>query len=246
MIVGSYGSGKTEVSVNLAKHLRAAGKEVTLADLDIVNPYFRCREAQALMESLGVRLVIPPGSQRYADLPIVLPEIKGMLKPRDDVVSLFDVGGDEVGATMLSSLREALGDSPYQLLQVLNARRPFTDTLDGCLKMKEQIERASRLTVTGFVANTHLIEETTVETVLEGYRLAAAVSKAARVPLVFVTAMGSLAEQPEIRELPVPVFPLERVMLPPWLRYDSKSDTSRSPEAGPPMPAGRVKPIFQP
>ena len=79
MIVGNYGSGKTEIAVNLALRLAAVGKKVVIADLDIVNPYFRSREAGALMEAAGIEVVIPPGEQQYADLPIVVPRIKAML-----------------------------------------------------------------------------------------------------------------------------------------------------------------------
>ncbi|UCF67048.1 MAG: cobalamin biosynthesis protein CbiA, partial [Acidobacteriota bacterium] len=101
MIVGGFGSGKTEVAVNLAINLARRGRTVQVADLDLVNPYFRCREARALMEHHAIRVVVPPGAQAYADLPILLPEIKGMLHPPEDTLSLFDVGGDDVGATVL-------------------------------------------------------------------------------------------------------------------------------------------------
>ena len=243
MIVGNYGSGKTEVAVNLALALRGAGREVRIADLDIVNPYFRCREARDLLEARGIRVVMPPGAQRYADLPIVVPEIKAMLRPRGDCVSLFDVGGDDAGAMLLSSLWEALGESPYSLLQVINARRPFTDSLEGCLRMKSAIEEASRLKVTGLVSNTHLIDETTAETILEGYRLARAVSMRCGVPIAFVTAMGDLAEDAALRDLPAPVMRLERHMLPPWI---AREPEDVRPSASGPEPAPPARPIFRP
>jgi hypothetical protein len=240
MIVGNYGSGKTEVSVNLALFLRRRGAQVSIADLDVVNPYFRCREAQLLMREAGVRVVIPPGAHQQADLPIVVPEIKGMLEPEEGSFALFDVGGDPVGATLLSSLYESLGERPYSLLQVINARRPFTSTVDGCLKMQAGLENASRLRVSGYIVNTHLIAETTVEVILEGYELARQVSARSGVPIGMVTAMGELAEDPRITALPVPLFRLERVMLPPWLQHELKDD-SKDAEA---VPAQRPKPLF--
>ena len=94
MVVGNYGSGKTEAAVNLALHLAKAGRRVQIADLDIVNPYFRSREARRLMEQHGIRVVVPPGDQAFADLPIILPEIRGMLNPPEGVLTLFDVGGE--------------------------------------------------------------------------------------------------------------------------------------------------------
>ncbi len=244
MVVGSYGSGKTEISVNLAVATRMRGCRVSVADLDIVNPYFRCREAQVLMREHGVRVVIPPGAQQFADLPIVVPEIKGMLEPQEGVFSIFDVGGDEVGARLLSSFSEPLKGRPYRLLQVINSRRPFTSTLEGCIRMKEGLEESSRLKVGGFIVNSHLITDTTIEVVLEGFELAQKLSEETGVPIEFVTAMGELAQAPELAALPAPILPLRRVMLPPWLKDEPKDDSSD--EKSNRMPAGRVKPLFVP
>ena len=244
MIVGNYGSGKTEVSVNLALCLAATGKRVQLADMDIVNPYFRSREVAERMEAAGVEVVIPPGDQRFADLPIVVPRIKAMLEPASDDYSIFDVGGDDVGAKMLSSFREALGDNPYSLLQVINSRRPFTDSVAGCLKMKAMIEESSRLKVSGFIVNSHLVDQTTVEVIMDGVRLAREVSVASGVPIEFVTAMNELAKAPEILGLGLPIFSIDRNMLPPWLRTGEKTDNSKVHSQN--VPAARVKPLFRP
>ncbi len=244
IIVGNYGSGKTEVAVNLALARARAGKRVQIADLDIVNPYFRSREARAAMEAAGIRVVMPAGKNQFADLPIVVPEIKGMLAPAGDDLSIFDVGGDEVGARMLSSFREALGDAPYSLLQVINSRRPFTDTAAGCLKMKTAIETASRLRVTGLLVNSHLVNETTPEILLEGYRMALEVERLSGVPVECVTAMGDLADSPALSVVAAPILRLERNMLPPWLRKSEKVDSAGDADHG--LPAARTKPIGRP
>jgi hypothetical protein len=244
IIVGNYGSGKTEVAVNIAIDRARAGKRVQIADLDIVNPYFRSREARAVMESFGIRVVMPPGDQQFADLPIVVPEIKGMLSPAGDDLSIFDVGGDDVGARMLSSFREALGDAPYSLLQVINSRRPFTDSAAGCLKMKAAIETASRLSVTGLIVNSHLVDETTPRILLEGWRMAREVERLTGVPVECVTAMGDLADSPALAEVSAPILRLERNMLPPWLRKSEKVDSADDADRG--LPAARPKPIGRP
>jgi hypothetical protein len=238
IVVGNYGSGKTEVAVNLSIALANKGFEVSIADLDIVNPYFRCREARALMEEHSIRVVMPPVSLTWADLPIVVPEIKGMLNPHDNQISLFDVGGDEVGARLLSSFAESLSFSPYALWQVINSRRPFTDTVEGCLKMRDGIERTSRLKVTGFVVNSHLMQETTPGVILEGYHLARRASEQSGIPTVFVTAMEELADAPELGEVEIPVLRLKRYMLPPWIRPREEETVN--------TPAGRTVPIGRP
>lgn len=110
-------------------------------------------------------MVVPPGAQAFADLPIVLPEIAGMLTPRPGELSLFDVGGDDAGARALASLRTRVREGDYQLWQVINGRRPSTATVEACLRMRDRIEHASRWRVTGWLVNTHLIDDTTPDTV---------------------------------------------------------------------------------
>jgi hypothetical protein len=110
--------------------------------------------------------------------------------------------------------------------------------------MKTAIERASRLKVTGFIVNSHLIEETTAEVIIEGYNLAREVAQRAGLPIEFVTAMGKLADAEEILSLDANIFKIERIMLPPWLQLGLKEDRSSSEEKD--MPAGRTKPIFVP
>jgi hypothetical protein len=215
-IVGNYGSGKTEVSVNLSLQLAQRGSRIQIADLDIVNPYFRCREASLLMEAHGIRVVVPSGAQAFADLPIILPEIRGMLHPAPGTISIFDVGGDDVGARALSSFRTSIADGEYQLWQVINAKRPFTDTVGGCLAMRRAIEKASRFSVTGWLVNTHLIEETTPQAVLDGWHLAQAVRAETGLPIRLVAIMDALADAPELSEIDAPILRLTRLMTPPW------------------------------
>lgn len=215
-IVGNYGSGKTEVSVNLSLQLAQRGSRIQIADLDIVNPYFRCREASLLMEANGIRVVVPKGTQAWADLPIILPEIRGMLHPAPGMISIFDVGGDDVGARALASFRTSIADGEYQLWQVINARRPFTDTVAGCLAMRDSIEKSSRFKVTGWLANSHLIDQTTSADILDGWRLAQSVSNETGLPIRLVAVMDALADAPELSVIDAPILRLTRLMTPPW------------------------------
>ena len=222
VIVGSYGSGKTEVAVNLALRLTDSGRRVQIADLDIVNPYFRCREALTEMEERGIRVVVPGGDLFWADLPVVLPEIKGMLEGERDQVVL-DVGGDDAGARLLSVYAGLLERSGYGMLQVVNANRPFTGTVEGCLKMKGEIEASSQLRVTGIISNTHLMDETTVDMLQVGYELALGFSSTAGIPVEMVTVSEDLLPSTGAGQFDCPVLPIRRRMVPPWRRSGRKT-----------------------
>jgi hypothetical protein len=233
MVVGGYGSGKTEISVNLALGAAASERNVRIADLDLVNPYFRSREARHLMERAGIRVVVPPGAQAWADLPIVVPEVLGMLSPGEGELSLFDVGGDDVGARVLGSLRHGAVAGGYELWQVINPQRPFTRDAEGCLAMRDAIEGSSRLKVTGF-----LMEETTPGVVLGGLAVARESARKTGLPIRFVAVMEALAAAPEIRAIPEPLLVMKRHMLPPWLL---PAGEERLPAARP-TPLGQAPP----
>ncbi len=234
LIVGNYGSGKTEVAVNLAIQL-SDRQSVSIADLDLVNPYFRCREAREEMESFGIHVINPEGEYHAADLPIVLPEIRGAAKGGEGML-ICDVGGDDVGARVLGSLADMFADGTYTMLQVVNAKRPFTETVEGCVKIKGEIEEASCLRVTGLVSNAHLLEETDTQTVVEGLRLTRDVGRAADLPVVFVTADQGLRGNIDAETAGCPILWIERRMLPPW-KLRSMTDRAervlgRDPGAG--------------
>jgi hypothetical protein len=226
VIVGGYGSGKSEVAINLARHLAASQAEpVAIADLDIVNPYFRSREAEEELEALGIASLNPKGGYRYADLPIILPEIKGAIQKYAGKV-IIDVGGDEVGTRVLSSLSDAFSPSEYELLLVVNANRPFTNDVAGCLKLMTDIETTSRLKLTGFISNTHLLTETGIETVLAGLRLAHELSERTGLPVVFFSAAEDVLDQIDPKCVDVPVLGLDRLLLKPWERRQVRPNGS--------------------
>lgn len=216
VLVGDYGSGKTEVSVNLALHLAAAGsrRALAIADLDLVNPYFRCREAREPLERAGVRVVSPEGGHAFADLPILLPQVKGLLQDRE-TLSVLDVGGDEAGSRVLAGLAPAFDPARHAFWFVVNGRRPFCDTADGVVRAIRRVEQGARgWRVSGLVSNTHLMEESTPEMILEGIALSRAVARELGVELVFAAVMEGL--EPESPDLPLLV--MKRMMVPPWER----------------------------
>ncbi len=215
-IVGGYGSGKSEISVNLARFLAKNRTEsVVIADLDIINPYFRSREAAAELEAFGVKSLIPEGALAYADLPIVIPDIKRAIEKNTGKL-ILDVGGDDVGARVLSSLSDAFVTGKYDMLMVLNERRPFTADVAGALRMKDEIEASSRLKFTGIISNTHLMDDTTAQTVLDGLDLAREVSAASGLPIYFLSAMNDIVSQCDPAKIDVPVLILDRALVKPW------------------------------
>ncbi|MCP4686139.1 MAG: ATP-binding protein [bacterium] len=218
IIVGGFGSGKSEVSVNLAAYLaRTSSEAVTIADLDVINPYFRSREAASQLASLGVKSLIPGGENVHADLPIVIPEVKGAIEEPGGTL-ILDVGGDDLGARVLSSLRDAFPATGYDLLLTHNANRPFTSDLEGTLKVMSEIEGASRMKFTGIICNTHLMKDTTSEVVLTGLKQSREVSATANVPIVFLSAVTEVLETMDPELIDCPILPLNRSLLKPWER----------------------------
>jgi len=199
-----------------------------------VNPYFRSREAMEFLESRGIRVVAPGGQLRNADLPILVPQVRAYLEAATSY-GILDVGGDDVGARVLGSLSNSLDSGGHRVLMVLNAKRPFSDTVEGCRRVQGEIEGAARLRVTGFVSNTHMMEGTDAAVIREGLELARAVAADAGLPLEFITAPHELAKNIEA-EFGLPVLAIDRTLLPPWLREGVTADE------GPPP----ARPLFGP
>lgn len=221
IIVGGFGSGKTEVSVNLAKFLAVSQKTpVTIVDLDLVNPYFRSREAVNELEKLGIRAIAPSGEQFHADLPILLPEVKGAIEDRNGYL-ILDVGGDSQGSKALGSLTVADKTDDYDMLIVVNSRRPATANVETSLATMKRIENTSKLKFTGFISNSHLIDETDYEVIKEGYDLVNKLSKKTNLPVRFISGKNNVLENIDMTEFKCPILPLTRSMLKPWERADN-------------------------
>ena len=215
IIVGNYGSGKTEVAINLAVHQKRAGVDVRIADLDLVNPYFRTREAKDSLSNLGIDVVLPPDEFLRADLPILSPLVTGMIREPGEL-SLLDVGGNDVGATVLASLENILQDKPVTMLQVVNPMRPFTNTIEGCLKIRSEIENAARLSVNGIIGNANLIDETSPKDIYNGYDFFQALSDESQLPVAFITVARELLSATDLSRFKCPVLPIDRQLVPPW------------------------------
>ncbi len=215
VFAGGYGSGKSEVAVNFAISLAERGIKVSLGDLDVVNPYFRSREAKATLESCGVGVLFPPIEVMESDLPIVQPEIIGALQNPDDFLVL-DLGGDPVGARVLASFAPWLPKDGFCSFFVLNSRRPFTRTFEETKRMIEAVSESAGLPFTHLVVNSHLIEETTPAVIEEGIELAEKVKQVTQIPIGFVTIEDRLVQKVNPENYRYPVLVIERLLLKPW------------------------------
>lgn len=212
-VVGHFGSGKTEFSLNLALHIADQGHPTALADLDIVDPYFRSRECEAELAERGVKLIMSSPNSRDADIPSMPAEVRTLFD-NDVLYGVLDIGGDASGARVLARYRHYLQKDGARLLCVVNANRPLTDTAENALTYLRQIEAASGMRIDGIVNNTHLCAQTEVRDILAGAELARRLSEASGIPVVCHAVPDRLANS--IPPLPEPVFPIRLFMKKPW------------------------------
>ena len=211
LVTGHYGTGKTEFSVNLALALAEAGERTALADLDIVNPYFRSRERRELLEAAGVRLIATSQALADADVPALPAELHALLEDRT-VRGVLDIGGDPSGARVLARYRPRIVKEDYRLLYVVNAARPEVRTAERSAEVLRAIETVTGLACTGLVNNTHLCGETTAEDIREGAALAEEVSHLTGIPVACHAAESRFREA--LKDLDP--FPMEIRMKKPW------------------------------
>jgi hypothetical protein len=164
---------------------------------------------------LGIEVVLPPEQYLQADLPILSPRVAGLIR-RPSQLTLLDVGGDDVGATVLASLEDEFKGKPLRVLQVINPLRPFTETVEGCLTIRKQIEQASRLSINGIIGNANLIDETTADHIYDGYEFVNGLCENSGLPLEFITVSRELLSVVDTRQFACPVLAIERQLVPPW------------------------------
>ena len=192
LLCGHYGSGKTNVAVNMALMLKKQYEKVTVADLDIVNPYFRTKDSSKIFDDAGIKLICSEFANSNVDIPALPQEMYSITDDKSHRV-LIDVGGDDRGALALGRLSPAIKEeNDYEMLMVINKCRPLTRTVEDTLEVMGEIEFACKIKFTGLVNNSNLGEETTAEDVLGSLEYADAVSKATGLPLVATTYKAEL------------------------------------------------------
>lgn len=224
VITGHYGSGKTELAVNLAFSLAAEGKRAAIADLDLVNPYFCTRERAKELEARGVRVVLPTGGTAQ-DLPSISPAVSGLILD-ESLSSVLDIGGDPAGATVLKRFAPELNRRAHAVWMVLNANRPETAEPAAALRYLQEIEERAGRRITGLVNNTHLLGETGEEDILRGAALAEEVARLSGVPFLFSSVERGLAAR--LQGKAGTVFPLKITMNKPWECWEETADGRKS------------------
>ncbi|MFZ5987162.1 MAG: hypothetical protein ACOYWZ_08595, partial [Bacillota bacterium] len=196
IFTGHFGSGKTEVAVNFALKLSEQCPKTAIVDFDIVNPYFRTTDAKSVLEARNIWVVTPLYANTNVDVPALPAEINTLFEKKEYSV-IFDVGGDDLGARVLSRYRDEILDDDYEMYFVINTKRPMTDTLEKIEQMIYEIEGSSRLKVTKLVNNTNILSSTTAKDVLEGHEMIKNISDKLCIPIAFVSGFHDLIGEVE-------------------------------------------------
>ena len=193
LFAGHYGSGKTNIAVNYAMLLADEGKKVCIADLDIVNPYFRTKDSEADLKARGITMI----SSRYANTNVDVPAIPAesyRLVQDKSVFGVIDIGGDDRGAYALGRFSDAIrAEGDYRMAFVLNRYRPLTSTVEDTVEIMREIESAAGLEFNCIVNNSNIGCETTVDTVRDSLGFAEELSRVTGLPIWLHTAEKSVA-----------------------------------------------------
>ncbi len=206
ILCGHYGSGKTNVAVNLAHALRKTHERVAVADLDIVNPYFRSKDSMVDLETAGIRLICSPYANSNVDIPALPQEMYALTDDRT-LCAVLDIGGDDRGALVLGRLAPAiLRENDYEMLAVINCYRPLTRDVASTVEVLREIESAGGISFTGIVNNSNLGALTTAADILSSVEYADGVAAAMGIPVCMTTIREDLLPALE-GKIPAP-FPL--------------------------------------
>ncbi len=182
IFAGHFGSGKTEIALNFAVKNAKDGKNVSIVDLDTVNPYFRTADAADIMKKYGIRVIASEFAATNVDIPTVPAETMSVFD-NSDTMGIFDVGGDEDGAYALGRYRNEFVKNGYCMHFVVNTKRPLTQKFEDIIGYAEAVERASGLKITDIFNNTNLADETDTAVLMSGYDVIEKVSRIKNIPI---------------------------------------------------------------
>lgn len=193
LFCGHYGSGKTNIAVNYALYLRECGYEVAIADIDVVNPYFRTKDSQAELEAAGIQVISSEYANSNVDLPSLPSGVYGLVQNHEKH-GVFDVGGDDRGAYALGRyVPMILKENAYDMFFVVNFYRPLTRTAEEALEIMREIEGACGISFTGIINNSNLGDVTTPEDIVRTGEQCERLCDLSGCPLVMTTVSQQLA-----------------------------------------------------
>ncbi|MBR2499898.1 MAG: hypothetical protein IKB60_02340 [Clostridia bacterium] len=203
VIVGHYGSGKTEFAVNFAIELKKEYKKVYIVDLDIVNPYFRTNDVKKQLEEYGIYVIASAFASSNVDVPALPSEIFRVFCDKDAAV-VFDVGGDDDGAVALGRYKQYFDKEDYNMFFVINTYRPLSAESQDIIKLLYEIETVSRLKVTGLINNSNISYLTTAENVLNGQKIIEEVAKETKIKIKYTSGLEDVISKisPELISKP--------------------------------------------
>lgn len=217
IIVGHYGSGKTEFVANYAIRLQEDGKKTVVADMDIVNPYFRARELKELFERKGIRVISSNYENDYhLDMPALATSLQSCFELKNQT-SIIDVGGDPAGANVLARYSRLLSDGEYNMWMAVNANRPQTASVEEAAEFVKAIEYTSKLKINGIINTTHMLRETTKEDILKGDLLVRELSELKGIKVIYTVIEEHLMAEMKDIALAGELFPIQLIMRPDWL-----------------------------
>ncbi|MEG2813587.1 MAG: P-loop NTPase [Oscillospiraceae bacterium] len=207
IITGHYGSGKTNVAVNLALQLKEQHEKVTIVDLDIVNPYFRTSDFTQMLSEKGIKVIAPVYANTNLDIPALPPSINSIFDNKDSFV-IVDVGGDDAGAIALGQFSNRIKNSEYDMYYVINECRFQTKVASEAVLLLSDIEYCSKVKATKIINNTNLGEETTKEIIENSAEFAQDISKQLNLPVSFTAVNKKIANEVKIDTdiLPVSIY----------------------------------------
>ena len=214
VLTGNYGSGKTELALNLALKYAQTGK-TTLVDLDIVNPYFRSGEKAEEMRQAGVRMLMPTYAMTTVDIPALPAEIQSVFEVPSDRV-IFDVGGDDTGAAALGRFYPSfMARRDFtKVIFVINCMRPLTREPDDIIDLAERIQNRGRLKIDMLINNTNLANMTEPMMVENGEKITLLWAKRVGVDEVITAGKKELLERCRLN---TPTMDIKRYMAPEWM-----------------------------
>ena len=222
-VTGALGSGKTEFVLNLARGLKKNGRNVVIADADIINPYFCIRQITEPLEQEGFSILTPPENAKWSDMPVINSGIGNAVaatsEGRFDHL-VIDVGGDAVGVKALKQFELDILSASHELILIVNAYRPKTSTPEGVRRMASRMEDLCGIKVGALISNSHVMEPTTAEDVVHGLDMVLEAGEKMSLPVAYAMVIPELCEETgkllKDRDISVPLWPFVRFMTRPW------------------------------